>query len=373
MAFQPVMPPSFTREQSGALPDLVSHLLSGYRGAVTNKYLPRTLEADIFHKQISPLAMLASSPYFSSLHPEQQHQIAGYISQMLSKQGLGGGQGAGGGAGAQGFQGLQGGNQPSGQAGTQTAQGMGGEGSELLTPENPAEHFTGTMKQTPYQAGTAHRGASGNPVYTPTGSAVEQGTRVLREAKGLKPLLNQFSEAAQSIAKEGPIRETLSTIGSNIQKTTSGIPFAGEAGQAISNILGKGKLSNQRSQLESTKTQMKPALNALGFSDKDIDSMFTIYPGETAKNIKDRMAKTEELIERKIKTHAKNLRSGQTINEPTETNISKHVSRAMQAKNSRGGFNEAPEGSIGLVKDGELYYIPQDKVELALSKGYRYE
>ena len=72
------------------LNDIIGKVLGGYNEITKSKYLKPGLEADIFHKQISPLAMLASSPYFSSLHPQQQQQIAGYISQMLSKQGIGG-------------------------------------------------------------------------------------------------------------------------------------------------------------------------------------------------------------------------------------------------------------------------------------------
>src|SRR5271170_1215108 len=74
------------------LNDIIGKVIGGYNDVTKTKYLKPGLEADIFHKQISPLAMLASSPYFSSLHPQQQQQIAGYISQMLSKQGMGGGQ-----------------------------------------------------------------------------------------------------------------------------------------------------------------------------------------------------------------------------------------------------------------------------------------
>ncbi len=62
------------RPQRSPFRDIVGDILGGYSGAVNAKYMPREKEAEIFHKQISPLAMLASSPYFSSLHPEQQQQ-----------------------------------------------------------------------------------------------------------------------------------------------------------------------------------------------------------------------------------------------------------------------------------------------------------
>ena len=47
--------------------DIVGNILGGYASSVGAKYLPREKEADIFHKQIAPLAMLASSPFFLRL------------------------------------------------------------------------------------------------------------------------------------------------------------------------------------------------------------------------------------------------------------------------------------------------------------------
>lgn len=368
--------------QKSPMHDMIGKLLSGYTGATSAKYLPKTLEADIFHKQISPLAMLASSPFFSSLHPEQQQQIAGYISQMLTKQAMGQPMGAG-----------QGG-MPNAQSMPQTGQPNqtgansnidNGQSDESLVPGNTAGHFVNKFTESPYGSGVPHRGASGETVYTPTGAAVEQGTKVLRETKGLKPIFDEFSQAATRIAKGGPIKEAGSVIGSNINKLTSGLPGGiGSIGQGISSLLGGSKLADARSKMESTKAKMIPALAALGYSPQQIESMFSIYPGETEKNIKDRMSKTWPVIERKIKEHAKNLRSGTSVNNPSEMpqevnpveydsgKVTKeHIAEAMKAKNKKGGFKEAPPGTVGLYneEDGELYYIPKDKVEKAIATG----
>src|ERR1700675_3822174 len=124
---------SFTKYAGNApknlpLNDIIGKVLGGYNETTKAKYLKPGLEADIFHKQISPLAMLASSPYFSSLHPQQQQQIAGYISQMLSKQGMGGQSGMGQmpgmpGQGGMGGQGDMNGGQQRGNQGQNSGMG----------------------------------------------------------------------------------------------------------------------------------------------------------------------------------------------------------------------------------------------------------
>ena len=84
MAFTNYTPPLLNREQSGALPDLIGNLLSGYGGSVSAKYAPQQQEADIFNKQLSPLATLSVSPMFLQ-NPQFQSALGGLIAKNLSR------------------------------------------------------------------------------------------------------------------------------------------------------------------------------------------------------------------------------------------------------------------------------------------------
>jgi len=306
------------KPQRSPFRDIVSDLLGGYSGAVNAKYLPREKEADIFHKQISPLAMLASSPYFSSLHPEQQQQMAQYISQMLSHQGIGTGGQQGGGM-APGMMSGGGGQQAGGMSGGMGGQGQpapqqGGmdENGEPLIPANPAEHFTSQYGQSAYTPGTAHRGKGGETIYTPTGSNVQKGLDVLRETKGFTNLFNEYRSAASEVAKAGPLKQDLSVVAGNLEKV--GNPLTSK----VSELLGGGKVADAFAKMKSTGAKMAPALKSIGFSDADINDMFTIHPGESVKNFNDRMDKTLPVILRKVKEHQRNLNQGVNVNKNSE-------------------------------------------------------
>ena len=356
------------------LNDIIGKVLGGYNESTKSKYLKPGLEADIFHKQISPLAMLASSPYFSSLHPQQQHQIAGYISQMLSKQGMGDAQ-------MRQMPGMEGQGSIDSQGNMDENPQMGNQknpennGNNSLIPQNAGEHFTGKFTQSPYTGGTAHRGNQGETIYAPTGSNVQQGLNVLTESKGLKELFKDYAKIAPKVGGAGGFKRDFSNIASGIGKLN--LPFADK----ISDVLGGSTLSNEAASAESYKVQMAPALRAIGFSNPEINGLLKFYPGETEKNIKDRLEKTWPIIERKIKAHQKNLTTGINANQniigETENprNIDQKIARdeKERARAQNGKFKEAPQGSVGLYKNGELYYIPADKVNDALDQGFSYE
>lgn len=360
------------------LNDIIGKVLGGYNEVTKSKYLKPGLEADIFHKQISPLAMLASSPYFSSLHPQQQQQIAGYISQMLSKQGMGGQGGMGQ------MPGMQGQGDMGGQGGMMGNQGMGNQGEnpanggqDSLVPGNPGEHFTGKFTESPYGAGTAHRGQGGETIYAPTGGNVQKGLDVLTESKGLKKLFDNYAKIAPKVGGAGGFKRDFSNVASGIAKT--GLPGT----QKISEFLGGSKLSDEAASVEAYKAQMAPALRAIGFSNPEINSMLQFYPGETEKNIQHRLEQTWPIIERKIKTHQKNLNKGINVNQnvigenDVPRNIDQKIARdkqeRAQAQNQNGSYKEAPPGTIGLFRKGKMYYIPENAVEEALSEGFTYE
>jgi hypothetical protein len=336
--------------------DMFGKALSGYSEATKSKYLKPGLEAEIFHKQISPLAMLASSPYFSSLHPEQQHQIAGYISQMLTKQGMGGQGGET--AGLFGGMGNQGGeNNPSQQGGFQSqeqAQDQSNEDGNSLVPQNPGEHFTGKFTQSPYTGGTPHRGNQGETIYTPTGGNVQKGLDIVTEAPNLKKLWNNYTKIAPKVGGAGGFKRDLSNVASGISKT--GLPYS----QQVSEYLGGPTLSNEAASAEAYKAQMAPALRAIGFSNPEINSLLKFYPGETEKNIKDRLEKTWPIIEKKIKTHQKNLTGGINANR----NV---IGDNNQAEDEIGSDSSSMTLLVG--PDGSTGFVPSSKAAGLIASG----
>ena len=343
--------------QASPLQDLIGKALGGYTDMTKAKYLPREKEAEIFHKQISPLAMLASSPYFSAMQPQQQQQIAAYISSMLGKQGFGmGGQGSMGMGQQSGMSNQGQGNASPNQGGASQynygnnaePQMQGTEGydqnGEGLIPQNPGEHFTGKFKQTPYTPGTAHRGEQGETVYAPTGANVQKGIDVLTESKGLKKLFDAYSAVAPKVAGGGLIKRELSRYASGIAKT--GLPLTGK----ISEALGGSTLSNEAASAESYIAQMAPAMRAIGFSNPEIQEMLKPHPGETEKNIKERLKNTWPVIERKIKQHQKNLKQGININQGAQ-NAANEISGDYEIPQAKGAemLLTAPDGTQGFV------------------------
>lgn len=75
-------------EESSPYNNLISHALKQYQQGVHAKYAPEMTEANIFNKQIGPLATLASSPMFLN-NPQFQHALGSLISQNLHKFGHG--------------------------------------------------------------------------------------------------------------------------------------------------------------------------------------------------------------------------------------------------------------------------------------------
>jgi hypothetical protein len=345
------------------LEGLANSLFSGYEQGQNAKYRAREKEADIFHKQISPLAMLASSPYFSSLHPAQQQQIAGYISNMMNRNGLGGqaspaSGGMGGNNGMAGNAGAMNPNPQGGMGGGNEAQNYGAQGEDLV-PSNAGEHFTGQYKQSPYTSGTAHRSASGETIYAPTGAAVQHGTNALTESKGLKKAFESYSKLAPKVAGAGGVKREASRWASGLEKTK--LPYT----QQISEFLGGPKVSNEAAQAETLIAQMSPALTAIGYTPEQINNLLRYYPGESEKNMAERLKNTWPAIQRKLDSYNKNLQEG--------VKISKKEAGAVKAKTPT-GYKEAPKGSILLYNEqGDPFYFPPEKVDYALSKGFTYE
>lgn len=80
---------SFSNVVSQELPKhplhgLISNLIGGYGQGIKAHYMPHQIQADIFNKEISPLAALASNPNFTGFNPEIQQMIAGRIGKYLN-------------------------------------------------------------------------------------------------------------------------------------------------------------------------------------------------------------------------------------------------------------------------------------------------
>lgn len=96
MAFTFTNYPILTPEQQSPWQGALSRALDTYSKATKASYMPRQMEADLFAKEIGPLAGLASSPNFTGFNPEIQKMIAQRIGGYL-----GHGQGGAGGAAGQ--------------------------------------------------------------------------------------------------------------------------------------------------------------------------------------------------------------------------------------------------------------------------------
>jgi len=79
--------PLLNSEQAGAMPDMIAKMMQSYTKQQHAKYLPQQIQAEIFNKEIGPLATLASSPNFTGFNPETQKMIAERIRHHLGGQG----------------------------------------------------------------------------------------------------------------------------------------------------------------------------------------------------------------------------------------------------------------------------------------------
>ncbi len=80
--------PVGTPEQTSPYNNFISNAMKSYQHGVRTKYAPEMMEADIFNKQLGPLATLATSPMFLN-NPQFQHALGGLISENLHKFGHG--------------------------------------------------------------------------------------------------------------------------------------------------------------------------------------------------------------------------------------------------------------------------------------------
>ena len=350
-------------EQVNPFSNLISKALQGYGQGVQAAYMPRQLEADIFHKTISPLAMLASSPFFSALNPAQQQQIGSYISQMLSNSPAGGMGGQGeifGGLSPQpGQQPQEGGEATNDYYHDQQPQ----EGGDGLVPGKPSEHFTQPFGESGYKPGTVHRDKAGNVISTPTGTQVERSQGILSGATKLGKLYNDYTKLAVELADAGEIRRDISALAGGIGK----IPLGGW-GKKIEKAMGGRELAEKSAKLEDLEAKMRPAMKEAGMSDSEIDSILHYRGGESGEAMQKRLEKTQRYINGLTSQSQHVLGSGYNV-----SSQKKAIPKATKAQINKNKFAEAPEGSIGLYKNGELYYIPQDKVNEALEEGFTYE
>lgn len=80
-------------EEANPMNAMLSTALARYKQGLELSYMPRKNEADIFSKEIGPLASLAASPNFTGFQPEEQKMIAQRIRSYLGGQGGQGEQG----------------------------------------------------------------------------------------------------------------------------------------------------------------------------------------------------------------------------------------------------------------------------------------
>lgn len=92
MAFTFTNYPILTPEQQSPWQGALSRALDSYSKITKASYMPRQMEADLFAKEIGPLAGLASSPNFTGFNPQIQKMIAQRIGKYLG--GAGGASGA---------------------------------------------------------------------------------------------------------------------------------------------------------------------------------------------------------------------------------------------------------------------------------------
>lgn len=120
MAFTFTNYPILTPEQQSPWQGALSRALDTYAKTTKASYMPRQMEAELFSKEISPLAALASSPNFTGFNPEIQKMIAQRIGSYL-------GHGQAGGGGAEG----QGGGETPGYAGDEDIYSRLKQGSDI--------------------------------------------------------------------------------------------------------------------------------------------------------------------------------------------------------------------------------------------------
>jgi hypothetical protein len=76
--------PIGTPEQTSPFNNLLSNALKSYQQQVHARYAPQQQQADIFSKEIGPLAALASNPNFTGFNPQVQKMIASRIGNYLN-------------------------------------------------------------------------------------------------------------------------------------------------------------------------------------------------------------------------------------------------------------------------------------------------
>lgn len=349
------------KPQASPFQDMLGKVLGGYGKTTQAKYLPKILQADIFHKTISPLAMLASSPFFMALHPSQQQQIASFISQQLGQQsGFGtGGQSVGqpqtGGYPQMAMPGQNTASQGGGYTGGQPTQSLDENGrpiieqpgdfpdtptqaeinGETLAPGTPGEHVLQTYSQSQLKPGVPHMTKSGQVVSTPTSTQVERQQAIISGTSKLGKIYNDYVKIGKEIADAGEIRRDISHLAGGIGK----LPF--NLAKKTEKLLGGKELAEKSAKFEDLKGKMKAGLKETGLlNNQAIDSILEYRGGESGEAFEKRLINNAAYINNLVRGGKDVLTTGfnTTSNIPTvpklkTTALNKHVSKKMQKNN----------------------------------------
>ena len=271
MSFTFNSPRKLDAEEANPYSNLISHAMDTYMKGQKAKYTSKQIEADIFAKEIGPLAALASSPNFTGINPEIQKMIAQRIGHHL-----------------------------------------GGAKNGQESPQ--AESTPGY--------------ANDEDIY----NRLEKGAHATMGAGGQGALgKSRIAGGIENIFGKNPISE----------------------------YLGGNKVAGENASKEQAFEEGVQKLKLKGYSETTARKALEPRPGENDESW--------------IKRIRPLFISRENADSPIKS-IDQKITRDEKERNqAMSGYKEAPPGSIGLYRNGELYYIPENEVNEALSQGFTYE
>lgn len=284
---------------------LAKQLLPAIQQGMQTAYTPRMLEADIFSKQFSPLAQIASSPLTLAMLPNQKTQMADLISKLLDQnRGVmtqGGNQGGLGLfsnlANAIGLGGspASGASTPYGSTGEPTGQYSGSNAPNMLPQRGGGlqggayARATGEYSQTPYKPGTVTENPNTGQLFSTAAEPIVAKTQQNQAAiTRLTPILNDLAKGAEPFLSKG---STLKLLGSQAagELYKAGLP------KSITDIFGTPELAEKHAKFLTDQSKSIESLMTIYNLPADMESarrveqIVTPQPGETSQGYKARM------------------------------------------------------------------------------------
>jgi hypothetical protein len=380
MTFTFSQPRRLSIEESSPTGNLYANALKKYQQGVNAHYAPQRQEADIFAKEMGPMAALASNPNFS-FDPQVREMISKRIADHIEKtQQKGGHEGLLNAILHKNWLGKQeeAANLP--QAGNQAQLGMtggmqqGANNNFSLLPQAGQGLQAGAQAKaqapfmsSPYAPGALYQNPNtGDVLSAPTHEQVAAAQKTITSNKAVEPIIKDLIKQSKPFLKQGG-KLGLAT------GQAAGIASQFGAPDFLTNLVGDKEKANKYAEFQATQSlaieRLMGALN-LPLNQESQHTVATIvqpHPGENDKGYETRMIRELVTLQRNAQQAQNTLGSG--FNLSGVQNQSQEQPQVNEEPLDQNAMGQAGHSIMMRAPDGTINPVPIHLLEKARSMG----